>query len=126
MTPSQYISQEFNKIDKRRTFGLIGFLFILAFFPVILSNSKGKQEINIHTAVLAAQDSNTIKANQTITVPPQQQIQPGSQSASTPASPQNSQITATPLTVDEAYSPQPSIWLFIVPIIITFFTILFY
>ena len=124
MTPSQYISQEFNKIDKRRTFGLLGFLFILAFFPVMFSGSDGKNEAYAETAVLAEQDAN-IRVNQAISIPPQQQILPGTQSAVVSPPSQSTQTDLLPMQ-EEAYSPQPSIWLFIIPIIITFFTILFY
>jgi hypothetical protein len=126
MTPSQYISQEFDKIDKKRTFSLLGFLFILAFFPVMFSGSNEKEGNQAQTAVLAEQDTNIIRANQAVSSPPQQQLLPASQSGTTSVVPtQNTQTNTMPMQ-EEAYSPQPSIWLFIIPIIITFFTILFY
>jgi hypothetical protein len=60
MSVSHHISREFKKIDKRRTLSIMGFLFILAFFPVFFSSSGKTQETRSHAA---------LTANQAVTVP---------------------------------------------------------
>ena len=119
MLPTRIIN-ELKQIDKKRTFCLFGFLFILAFFPIFFSDPSDKQENSAKTAVLAEQD---IRANQA--APPSQPAPSQQQGGNAPANAAPTEPIVIPVQ-EEAYSPQPSIWLFIIPIFITFFTILFY
>jgi len=118
-----HVNEELKQLNKKRTFGLLGFLFILVFFPVFFSNQGDKRENQTPAAVLAAQD-NDIQANQQVSQQPSRA--PGQQGSPTQA-PKGEPTQIINFQVqEEPYSPQPSIWLFIIPIVVTFFTILFY
>jgi hypothetical protein len=55
----RFIAKELKTVNKKRTFSLLGFLFILAFFPVIFANSNKSQETRTQAAIQANQLTTT-------------------------------------------------------------------